>query len=422
MRTFLIRTTWTAPLLLLLLLTNARCAQPARSTADAPAVRYVDPDPATGTSTAAVVKPGPLVLTTNFLPMDAAGRLVGAGDTEAQIAQVLENVRRALATVDADFDDLVKVNVYAADQEAVTQVRAAFAETFTGTAKPAVTYAVGRLRHPEARVAMDVVAVTPRAHEEPGFYRAADVYGPEGQGHAAVMPAGGHVYVSGQVARGDDLIAAMRETFEASLARLSYMGLSTEDITQVKIFLDDIERVDTVEQELARYFRHRPAPPFVSLEWVHEGFDIEIEMLASRSTPSAERPADDNISYTTPPGMREVPVYSRVAEIHGGDVVFISGLYGDPSLSGAEQIEDIFSQMKEILPETGADFDHLAKGTYYVTDWEIVRHLGTVRGQYYDPKRPPTSSLIPIRGVGQPGRALTIDFIGVVPPPPEPME
>lgn len=60
-----------------------------------------------------VDNPGSLVFVSGQLPFDAAGRLVGAGDMEAQARQVFENIRRQLAAVGATFRDVARVNVYA---------------------------------------------------------------------------------------------------------------------------------------------------------------------------------------------------------------------------------------------------------------------------------------------------------------------
>lgn len=395
----------------LIVLMLAQCGAPPTEVANE--ISYIDPNPGTGTSAAVVVPSSPLALTTNFLPYDAAGRLVGREDADAQLAQVLENVRAALEAVGSDLDDIAKANLYVRSDSVADLVRDRFASTFSGEAKPAITFAVGRLRDPQADVAMDVTAVAPADMETLPHIKTDAVYGSPDRSHVSVLPPRGHVYVSGQVARGDDLIAAARETFEASLARLSYLGMPASSIEQVKVFLDDIESVDSVESALAGYFRDGPAPPIVSLEWVHEGFDIEIEMIASTPNPGPEDgPA---ITYATPPGLQAVPVYSRVATIHHGNIVYVSGLSGDASKTGEEQIREIYRKFEDILPRTGTDFDHLAKGQYYVVNWDVVRPLGTVRGEYYEPETPPTSSLIPVRGVGSPGAQISIDLIGVAP-------
>ena len=55
--------------------------------------------------------------------------MVGKGDVTAQATQAFENLKKALASVSADFSHLVKLTVYLTDasyQEAVTAVRARY--------------------------------------------------------------------------------------------------------------------------------------------------------------------------------------------------------------------------------------------------------------------------------------------------------
>ncbi len=47
--------------------------------------------------------------------MDSTGRIVGAGDFRAQTVQVFENLRRALASIGATFDDVIGLNTYVTD-------------------------------------------------------------------------------------------------------------------------------------------------------------------------------------------------------------------------------------------------------------------------------------------------------------------
>jgi enamine deaminase RidA (YjgF/YER057c/UK114 family) len=93
--------------------------------------------------------------------------------------------------------------------------------------------------------------------------------------------------------------------------------------------------------------------------------------------------------------------------------VYVSGLYGPPGVGGAEQVGAIFASLGKILDEAGADFRHLAKATYYVSDDEASRALNDLRPRYYDPTRPPAASKATVPGVGAAGRTVTLDMIAV---------
>ena len=53
-----------------------------------------------------------LVTTAGAVPLDAEGKLVGAGDLQAQARQTLENLASALEAVGATAQDVIKITVY----------------------------------------------------------------------------------------------------------------------------------------------------------------------------------------------------------------------------------------------------------------------------------------------------------------------
>jgi len=63
------------------------------------------------------------------------------------------------------------------------------------------------------------------------------------------------------------------------------------------------------------------------------------------------------------------------------------------------------------LQQVGADFDHMVKATYYVTDNASSRLLGTIREELYNPRRPPAAS----KALGKNGHSLMLDMIAAVP-------
>src|SRR5215510_3103793 len=61
--------------------------------------------------------------------LDRAGRVVGAGDMRAQLRQVLENIRTALASVGGEMGDILSMTNYVTDMEAflaASDIRRAF--------------------------------------------------------------------------------------------------------------------------------------------------------------------------------------------------------------------------------------------------------------------------------------------------------
>ena len=119
--------------------------------------------------------------------------------------------------------------------------------------------------------------------------------------------------------------------------------------------------------------------------------------------------------FVTPPGMSSASTFSRLAEVHHGDLVYVSGLYGTPCEEAEEQVRTIFDKLGEVLEEAGSDFDHLAKATYYYTTDAASEQLNAVRPDYYNPERPPAASKVKVRGVGREECSVTTDMIAVSP-------
>ena len=81
-------------------------------------MQFLKPDgiaPGNGYSHVVVTSPGKLVFISGQVARDKQGNLVGKGDLRAQTVQVFENLKTALASAGASFNDVVKINWYVRD-------------------------------------------------------------------------------------------------------------------------------------------------------------------------------------------------------------------------------------------------------------------------------------------------------------------
>jgi enamine deaminase RidA (YjgF/YER057c/UK114 family) len=95
--------------------------------------------------------------------VDAAGNIVGKGDIQAQSAQALENVQKALAAAGAGLEHVVKWNVYIVQGQPLPPGFAAFQRVWGQRPNPptiTMMYVAG-LAHPDFLVEIDAVAVLP---------------------------------------------------------------------------------------------------------------------------------------------------------------------------------------------------------------------------------------------------------------------
>ena len=117
------------------------------------------------------VRAGDTVYVSGQASVDAAGRLVGAGDVVAQTRQVLDNMTLALSAAGARLADVVKVTVYlarCADRPKVNEVRKAY----FGANRPASTLiGIAEFAIPGMLVEIDAVAVAPRRRPRPARRR-----------------------------------------------------------------------------------------------------------------------------------------------------------------------------------------------------------------------------------------------------------
>ena len=92
------------------------------------------------------------------LARDREGGVVAPGDMRAQLRQVGENIKAALAAAGATLGDIVKTNTYVTDIEEFFKHVDVRMEYF-GALPTSTTVEVRRLAHPDLVVEVEVIAV-----------------------------------------------------------------------------------------------------------------------------------------------------------------------------------------------------------------------------------------------------------------------
>lgn len=129
-------------------------------------VRFIKSDtlpPAPGYSQAVEVRPGSrIVYISGQVAMDHSGKLVGEGDLRAQATQTFENLKAALQTSGATFENVVKLNSYFVDMSQLPAFREV-RDKYVNTANPPASTAVqvSRLFREGYLVEVEAVAVVP---------------------------------------------------------------------------------------------------------------------------------------------------------------------------------------------------------------------------------------------------------------------
>jgi enamine deaminase RidA (YjgF/YER057c/UK114 family) len=107
------------------------------------------------------VVPGKLVLLSGILSRNSNGEIVGKGDMAAQIRQVFENIRTALAAAGASMSDIVKRQTFTTDIDAYFENIDARMEHGGDNLSTSTTVEVRRLSHPDFLIEVEVMAVIP---------------------------------------------------------------------------------------------------------------------------------------------------------------------------------------------------------------------------------------------------------------------
>lgn len=390
-----------------------------QATAPDPGTRAIRPDRESGTS-AAVVVPAEtaLIFTTQVVAPDAPDP---DRTPEHCVEEVLDRLDTILRGGGSGLDRAVRLHVVLASPDLLPTLRSSLAERFPDGKGPALNVVVGARPRAGAMIAIDAVALTDM-QPDPGRAIRPQTLRRGGGGRIgiapasptatpfAVLPAGPRVFISGQAEAADDLATATRKTLESLGDSLDHLGLGKDHVVQLKAFFLPPELAEVVEREVATFFEGATPPPLVLVEW-ESSLPIEIELVAFAPEPGS----DEAIDYLDTPKLAASPVFSRIARVNRGDLVFVSGLTGPEGADGTAQVEAIFADLAAILDEAGTDLDHLAKATYYVSDDDPSNALNALRPNYYDPKRPPAASKAQVPGVGRSGRSISVDMIAVVP-------
>ena len=108
-----------------------------------------------------VVKVGNLLFIAGQVSFDASGKLVGENDMKAQVKQVLENLKTALASQKADFSHVVKINTFTTDVEAFLAASEVRAEYFKGNLPASTLVQISKLARPGLLVEIEAIAALP---------------------------------------------------------------------------------------------------------------------------------------------------------------------------------------------------------------------------------------------------------------------
>ena len=120
----------------------------------------LNPDPLSAYAIAPGWQGGSLLFLSGQAAISEAGELVGVGDFDAQLVQVMANIDRVLAAGGSDRSRIVKVTIYLTDMANFPAIVEARRRYFTPPYPADTIVEVKSLALPELMVEIDVIAVT----------------------------------------------------------------------------------------------------------------------------------------------------------------------------------------------------------------------------------------------------------------------
>jgi enamine deaminase RidA (YjgF/YER057c/UK114 family) len=126
--------------------------------------QFINPFPVVppGYTHVVAVSDGKTIYISGQVPVNDKGETVGAGDFRAQVVQVYENLKVALAAAGATFSDVVKMNTYVVNYQPadVVIIREVRKNYLSPTQPPASTLVgVQALVNPDFRIEIEAIAV-----------------------------------------------------------------------------------------------------------------------------------------------------------------------------------------------------------------------------------------------------------------------
>jgi enamine deaminase RidA (YjgF/YER057c/UK114 family) len=124
--------------------------------------------------------------------------------------------------------------------------------------------------------------------------------------------------------------------------------------------------------------------------------------------------------FSSPGELPPAAGYSHVVSIPSGRLVWTAGQValdaGRNVPEGWEaQTRLAFANVGRALQAAGADWPDVVKLTIYAVDVSELATIRTVRDEFVDTARPPTSSLVQVAGLVDPGWLIEVEAVAWLP-------
>jgi enamine deaminase RidA (YjgF/YER057c/UK114 family) len=204
----------------------------------------------------------------------------------------------------------------------------------------------------------------------------------------------GLAFISGQPANVGNAAGPLQ-------AMVPKFGSDPEDVRRVTCFMNSLEQVKSVRDQIATAFP-RAASNFVQLQRGSLGNFVECEAVAAlRSKPAAP------LSFVEPMEGK----YSQIALVAPAKLALTGS-----QLAFRQQDADIrlaFERLGKSLESVGGNYKEVAMSSVYPLTNNVSERVRALRFEYYDPKKPPASTLLLFEGLPSLDASFGIDVISL---------
>ncbi len=372
--------------------------------------------------------------------LDANGVVLDSGDIAAQTRNVFENMKKALAQVGLQLDDLVRLNTYyvfdGPDEDAteywedMTKVRL---EYFPNPGPAATAVRIKGLPYPGQLIQIEGIAVKNLLKEERNRIMPKDSWDwsiavPLSQG----WKIGQHVFVGGQISADvngvsvdvGNLDAQTRNIYRYIGNVLLDAGLSFEDLVHVKICFKhgsrDFSGTPFVERimNITKEFIVEPGPVVTAfgVDLLYPGLDLEIDAMAiTDSNRKSLSCSDFSECYQLSKFSIGVSAHGEIY-VGGQTALTIDGLVLNDS-DMEKQARIVFERMHKVLAKFGATLDDVVKLNIFIVsnDTEISRAFHTISNIWAEmaPKAHPAMTPVRVHELTHSGLLVQADCIAL---------
>ena len=128
------------------------------------------------------------------------------------------------------------------------------------------------------------------------------------------------------------------------------------------------------------------------------------------------------MKLTSPNTMHKPVGYSHLAQVIGGQLIFIAGqvaLDASGTLVGPGdfrvQAEQVFENLKTAAEAAGGSFKNIIKLNVYVLDRARLLEYREVRDRYIDAENPPVSTAVQVAALFRPEFLIEVEAVAALP-------